>query len=341
MQPLPRKVLVVRLGAIGDVVNALVFAEALKAADPSVELGWAVHDLAAPLVRDHPAVDRVHLWPRGAGLGGVAGVVREVRAEGYELAVDLQRLAKSALLARLSGARRVLGFDAARAKEHSSWLTKERLVPGDPGAHMVEQYLEFARHLGLVGATVRRRLPMNPDAEAWAEDYVASLRDAPVVISLGASKPANRWLPERFGMLAAVLSETTRAPVVLTGGPGEVGVAELAESAVGSAGGVRNLVGETDLLQLSSLLSRARLFIGCDSGPMHMAAAHGVGVVALFGPADPRRTGPYGDGHRIVRVPPECAPCNRKHCNAPRHACMLDIDVKLVLDAAQDLLASG
>ena len=117
----PETVLVVRLGAIGDVTNALVFAAALKDASPRTRIGWVVHPLAQPLVEANPVVDRVHVWRRGAGPGELVRVLREVRSAGYELAVDLQRLQKSALLARFSGAKRVLGYDRARAKE-SSWI---------------------------------------------------------------------------------------------------------------------------------------------------------------------------------------------------------------------------
>jgi len=111
--------------------------------------------------------------------------------------------------------------------------------------------------------------------------------------------------------------------------------------AVGSRDGVRDLVGATGLRQLAALLSRARAFVGCDTGPMHLAAASGAPVVALFGPADPRRTGPWGEGHRVVRVPPPCAPCNRRTCDRPRHACMEDIDVERVLAEVRAVAASG
>jgi len=344
VQRIPERVLVVRLGAIGDVANALVFAGALKAASPGVRVGWAVHELAAPLVRGHPAVDRVHLWRRGGGAAGLRALVREVREQRYELAVDLQRLAKSALLARLSGAPRVLGFDRARTKEASWLLTRERIAAADPTAPMVEQYLEFARHLGIADPELRRELPIDVGARAWAAEQTASLGGAPVVVALGATKPANRWEPERFGALAAALAGGDGAtgpgsPVVLTGGPDEVEAGRRAAAAAAGREGVRNLVGETTLPELCALLAEARLFVGCDSGPMHLAAALGTPVVALFGPADPRRTGPYGAGHRVVRVPPSCAPCNRRTCNAPRHACMEDIEVEHVLAQARSALA--
>ena len=101
---LPRKVLVVRLGAIGDVVNATCFATAVKRFAPETEIGWVVHPLAQPLVEGHPSIDRVHVWPRGGGVGGLRAVAKRLRAERYDVAVDLQRIAKSSLLARFSGA---------------------------------------------------------------------------------------------------------------------------------------------------------------------------------------------------------------------------------------------
>src|SRR5688572_8384856 len=101
---LPRSILLVRLGAIGDVVNALVVASAIRRHDPAVTIGWAVHELSRPLVEGHPSVDRVHAWRKGTGLAGVRALLREVREVEYELAIDLQRLAKSAAIARWSGA---------------------------------------------------------------------------------------------------------------------------------------------------------------------------------------------------------------------------------------------
>lgn len=301
MASLPDSILVVRLGAIGDVTNALVFAEAVRAHAPSTRIGWVVHPLALPLVEGHPAIDRVHLWPRPGALRHLRALRRELRAERYELAVDLQRILKSSLLARLSGAPRVLGYDRGRAKECSWLFTRERIPAGDPRAHMVVHYLDFARHLGVHGATARHRLPVVPEAETWAEEQVSVLGGAPVVLSIGASRPQNRWPAERFGQLARRLREQLDAALVLSGGPGDVEAGHVA--AVEAHGAAHNLVGHMDLSQLIALLRRARLVVSADSGPMHLAAAVGRRVVALFGPADPRRTGPWGAGHTVLRVP--------------------------------------
>lgn len=339
MEPrLPRKLLVVRLGAIGDVVNALCFATALKDHAPATEIAWAVHPLAAPLVAGHPSVDRAFVWERGGGFAELRRLVRALRAERFELAVDLQRIQKSAWLARSTGAPRVLGYDRRRAKEQSWIWTNERIPPGDPAAHMVEQYLEFARWLGVPAPRARHVLPRDEAAEDAAEARVAAWGGAPILVNVGATKPANRWPAERFGVLAAALARELDLPVCLTGGPGDRAAAESALAAGAREAGVHDLVGATDLRALIALERRARLWIGCDTGPMHVAAACGTPVVALFGPADPRRTGPFGPGHRVVRVPPSCAPCNRKTCNQPRHACMEDITPERVLEEARAAL---
>ncbi|HIK61230.1 MAG TPA: glycosyltransferase family 9 protein [Planctomycetes bacterium] len=301
MSQLPSSILIVRLGAIGDVTNALVLATAIKDASPQTRIGWAVHGLAAPLVHNHPAVDRVHVWERGQGLAGWRAVRDEVRAEGYELAVDLQRLFKSALLARASRAPRVLGFDRARTKECSWLFTRERITAGPKRAHMVDQYLEFARHLGLGEARARHVLPADPAADAWARGLVEAWGAPPWIMNLGASKPAKCWPAERFGQLAHALTQEWNAPVVFTGGREDQGAAQIATAA--GPEGVVNLVGGTSLEQLIALLGHSRLFVGCDTGPMHLAVAQQVPVLALFGPGDPARTGPFGDRSRVVREP--------------------------------------
>jgi lipopolysaccharide heptosyltransferase II len=334
--PFPGSVLAVRLGAIGDVVNALVFASAVKEHAPATRVGWVVHPLALPLVEGHPDVDRVHVWRRGGGARELARLVRQLRDERYEVAVDLQRLAKSASLARASGAPRVIGYDRGRAKEQSWLLTTERLTPPEGGpTHMVEQYLEFARHLGCPAPEARHRLPPDAAAEAWAAEFVRELGGEPVLLNLGASKPANRWAPERFGELAARLAAEDLGPCVLTGGPDDRAAADAALSA-GARDAACDRVGATSLLQLAALARRARAMVTADTGPMHLAAAAGAPVVALFGAADPRRTGPWGGagrGHEVLRVPPPCAPCNAQLCDQPRHACMEDLTVELVLAA--------
>jgi lipopolysaccharide heptosyltransferase II len=343
----PESVLVVRTGAIGDVVNALTFATALADAWAGVRIGWVAHVPVLPLLDGHPALERVHPWRRERGVAGLLAALREARAMAYDLCVDLQRIAKSALFARASGAERVVGFDRARTKELSWCLIPERIPPGPAVSHRIEQYLEVARYLvgpgGAPAAAPRHAFPADAAADEHAGRLVEELGGAPLVVALGAHKPANRWEPERFGRLAARAARELGLPVCLMGAASERALAERAQAALrgelagADAAPVRDLVGRTDLRQLSALLARARLFVGGDTGPMHLAAARGTRVVALFGAADPRVTGPFGAGHRVLRVPPPCAPCLRRTCNLPRHHCMQDIQVEPVLEAVREL----
>lgn len=321
MSAFPASLVIVRTGAIGDVTNALVFAEAVRAQAPKTRIGWVVHPLAQPLLEGHPAVDQVHVWPRGGGFSGLRALGKELREASYDMAVDLQRILKSALVSRMSGAPRRVRYDRGRSKELSWLLGGEPIPAGDRSAHMVEQYLEFARHLGIESPTVRHRLPEDPAAEAWAEENFPG--EAPVIFSIGASKPENRWPAERWGELAQVFARETGETGVLAGGPGDVELGRVAMDV--SKRDARNYVGRTTLPQLIALLRKARLVVSADSGPMHLAVAVGTPVIALFGPADPRRTGPWNPGgdHLVLRSDTASNPS------------MADLDVPLILDATK------
>lgn len=338
MTELPRRILIVRLGAIGDVVNALVLANALRDHDRSVRIGWAVHELARPLVAGHPSVDRVHVLPRRGGLRGVADWIEDTRAQGYELAIDLQRILKSAWLARLSGAARVLAYDRERCKEGSWVLAAERIAEGPPHEHMVDQYLSFARALGVEAPVARFALPFDPAVDASARARMTAHPNGVVLLHVGATKSANRWPAERFGSLARRLADEHGVAAWFVGGPAEAALGARAVADAGGARGVENHVGATSLPELWHLAAYARLVISADSGPMHVAAATGARVLGLFGAADERRTGPYGDRHRVVRERPECAPCGRRTCPLVRHACMLDLSVERAYAAASEML---
>ncbi|MEE2940147.1 MAG: glycosyltransferase family 9 protein, partial [Planctomycetota bacterium] len=205
----------------------------------------------------------------------------------------------SSLVARLSGAPRVLGFDRARAKELSWIWTRERIEPGPRREHMVRQYMRFPRLLGLGDAPPRRSLPASAPASTFADDFAAS-HGAPLLLNLGASRPDKRWPPSSFRGLAVDLLESPLdgfdGPIVLTGGPEDRAAAdEVARDLE-----VHDLVGRTNLPELWALCARSRAMVSADTGPMHLCAAVGTPTVALFGPGDPARTGPFGEEHVVL-----------------------------------------
>ncbi len=299
----PQRILIVRLGAIGDVVNALTLASALKRQNPDAHLGWLIHPLSEPLVRDNPCVDTVHKLARKGMMRALPALRRELHQQRYDLVIDLQRMLKSAVLARLAGAPRVLGYDRGRCKEGAWMLYGERIPGGPPRNHMVDQYAEFASYLGCTGPVSHPLPPISDENQARAKGWLSGLGPNPVVVHIGASKPENRWAPERYADLIEGLLEGQEAGVVLTGGPGDVEDAAPTRERLAGHPRFVDLLGQTSLPELMTVFSHCAQFIGCDTGPMHLASALGLPVIALFGPADPLRTGPYGPQHRVIRDP--------------------------------------
>jgi heptosyltransferase-1 len=313
------KILIVKLGALGDVINTLPLAVSLKRSlDCSID--WLTAPLSLPLVQDHPCVDRAIRFDRKQGLRGILGTLDRIREARYDITLDLQRILKSGLFAMAARTRRRLGFDRGRCKELSWIFPLERIPAGPPKAHMVDQYLEFARVLGAEPCPVAWRIPLPGDRGPAPLSPFA-------VLNIGATKPANLWKEEHFAALAQGVEEILELVPVLTGGPEDVPRA--ARIMAATRGRALDLTGRTSLHELVAVIGNARCVVSCDTGPMHLASALGVPLVALFGPSDPARTGPYRG--RVIRKPLACSPCNRKHCQDPR--CMEAIQPGEVLSA--------
>jgi len=330
------RILVVRLGAIGDVVNTLPAVTALRRGMPDATIHWAVERKSEPLLRGHPAIDRAVVFPREDGPAAWIAFVRRLRDGRYDLAIDFQRTAKSALLAASSGARVRLGFDRARSKEFSWWLATHRLPARPRTGTLLEQYLEFPAWLGVADEKVVFGLRASAEDRAWA----ASLepRDVPwAVLHVGASKPANRWSPGRFASLAGRIRTELGLAVVLVGGAEDRSRAERIESEAAPA--PYSLVGETSLPRLIAVLERAAVVVSCDSGPLHLAVALGRPVVGLYGAANPRRTGPWGPRASVVRGRVWCSPCRRRSCF--HMDCMRALDTDSVMAAVRERLVGA
>lgn len=337
----PRRILLVRLSAVGDVVNTLPALEAIRSALPEAFLGFVVEDRAHDLISRHPSVDRVHLYRRkrwarmalqptrwGALYEEFGRFVWELRRERYEAALNFQSNLKGALHALLSGAPRRIGFARGHCREWSHLLANERVVPPDGGCiNRVDKFLSMAAALGIPIRGASYRLPETREsARRVAEWRTRQGLGEYVAIHPGTSDfgRLKRWPPERFAELAARIREELGLPAVVTWGPGE---RPLAEGIVAASRGGGVLAMETaSILDLAEILRQARLFVGCDSGPLHLASAVGVPSVALFGPKDPRIYGPYNPLRRVVLK------------GEPGQAPMDAISVEDALEAVRDLL---
>lgn len=313
----PRRFVLVRLSALGDVVHALPVAAALRRHQPDAWIAWIVERREAALLRGHPALDAVieldsRAWRRAAprtALAALREARRRLRAFEVDAAIDLQGLVKSGIVTRATRARIRIGFSAGRCRERLNALfTNRRVTPGPECAHAVDQYLALLRPLGVTSPRVEFDLPRDEDAEARVDDFFVGAglkpRQRLVALNPGAGNPDKRWASARFGALARRLAGAGLA-VLVTWGPGEeVTAREIA--AIGGAGVTPTP--PTDLLGLLAVLRRTSVVVGGDTGPLHLAAALGRPCVGLYAPPvdalnGATRTGPYGPGHRIVQSP--------------------------------------
>lgn len=327
----PGKILIVKLGSIGDVVNTLPLVNALRDGFPAAEIGWAIEPKSFPIVEGQRSVDRFIIHRRGGGIPAARSALGEIRRFGPDLVIDLQRILRSAFFTYFSGCRKRLGFDRNRAKEFSGLFTSLKIPPRDPGRHMVPQYLEFAEFLGLKAWPPRFDLPVGEEERAAARSLIPGefLERGFVALNIGAAKPANRWPVSRWAELADLILSRRPEAVVLTGGREDRERGSAIAAAADGRGRFQDCTGKTTLKELGGVFAQARAVISADSGPLHIASALGVRTVGIFGPSDPGRTGPFQHLDLVVRGEAECAPCGKRKCRHPR--CLEEITAEKVL----------
>lgn len=327
------KILIVKLGSIGDVVNTLPLVNALREGFPRAEIAWVIEPKSFPIVEGQKSVDRFIVHRRGGGWAAVREALGEIRRLNPDLVIDLQRILRSSFFTYLSGCRERLGFDRGRAKEFSWIFTNRRLPPSEPGRHMVRQYLEFAEYLGLpVPESPRFDLPAGEAERETARALIPEgyIETGFIACNLGAAKPANRWPVPRWAELAGLVLSRRREAVVLTGGEEDRKRGRAVAERAGGGVRIADLTGRTSLKGLAGIFSLARAAVSGDSGPMHIASSLGTRTVGIFGPADPARTGPFRHLDLVVRSGAECAPCGRRRCRRPR--CLEEITAERVFD---------
>jgi heptosyltransferase I len=315
--------LIVRLSSMGDVIHTLPAAQALRAAFPNSTIGWLIEErwaellcapgtpLRGPRSAQRPLVDWVHTvnlvgWRKSFfslhTLQNIAKVWNDIRSAHYDVAIDLQGAMRSAVLARWSGARVVYGAAEPRESPASLWYTRQAHTRG---LHVIEQNLSIAEAVMESGTdsqkmkTPRVEFPRDPVAEARINQHLAEKNISDfAILNPGAGWGAKRWPAERYGDVARELA-SLGLRTILNYGPGEQELAQAAQSASGGTAESMNCT----ITELIALTRRARLFIGGDTGPLHLAAALAIPVVAIFGPTDPARNGPYATRTIVLRNP--------------------------------------
>jgi heptosyltransferase-1 len=309
------KILIVRVGAMGDVLHAMPAVAALRAVLPNAEIGWAIEPHWSPLLRasadvkargaEMPLVDRVHVvpakeWSRKplslATLRSILKLRKELRSERYDIAIDLQGTIRSSVIVWMSGAREIVGNDAPREAQ-ARWFYKLRVKT--TRANVVAQAAEIVAEAVNVGLEpIKAPLPLSAPAEQWCDALFTELPQRPVVlIAPTAGWGAKEWPAVRYGHVARVLDQHGFAVLVNASPNGPDGTAG---TVVASSQGHCRAVPCT-IPQLMALVQRVALVIAGDTGPLHLASAVGVPVLGLFGPTDPLRNGPWGMPSRVIR----------------------------------------
>lgn len=362
---LPKSLLVVRLGAMGDVIHTMCAVALLRRALPDTKIGSVIEERWVELLcargtprsgarsAGRPLVDFVHVvntkaWRKSplasATRQQFSAALKEIRDQKYELAIDFQGAIKSALLARLSRPNTLLGMDQPR--EAPARLFYSQRVQ-TTGLHVIEQY----RSLAEAGISIRRRLgsgqafeggcryatasiafPKDTAAEETISRRLQNLSEPIVLITPGAGWGAKQWSAGSYGEVSRELGKQ-RATVFVNYGPGEE---QLAKEVCDSSGGAAQPI-TCSIAELVALTRRASLFIGGDTGPLHLAAAIGVPVVAIFGPTDPARNGPYSEKSIVLRNP--LSRTSLSHTREPDPG-LQQIMPDEVLAAARNLLES-
>jgi heptosyltransferase I len=348
---IPQRLLVVRLGSMGDIIHTLPAATALRQAFPEASLGWVVEERWAELLCTlaeprsgprsprRPLVDRIHTVNTKAWRESlfstqtweqIAAGLSELRAQKYEVAVDFQGALRSALIARWSGAPVIYGAMQPRENLASMFYTRQVMVKG---IHVVEQNLSLAEAVaGRPLEMPKIEFPHDEAVEKQCESRLRQVRDF-VLLNPGAGWGAKQWPAERYGEVAARLEEDGLKSLI-NFGPGEESLMRTVESA--SKGTARGVA--CSLTELIAITRQSRLFIGGDTGPMHLAAALGVPVVALFGPTSPARNGPFGTRSIVLRNPVSPTTHSRRAQPDPG---LLEIGSDQVVAAACKLLRSN
>jgi heptosyltransferase I len=339
------RILIVKLGAIGDILQTLPAVAALRRAYPKAWLAWIVEKAGASILRGNPDLDelitvdtrawRAHWW---MGLRHAWYVSRHLRQAGFDLCVDFQGLLKSGLFTYMSGAPVRLGWPRQMCRESlNAVFTNLHGTVVAPDMHVVDQLLELLKPIGVVTTERRFAIPLTEAdehfaARAWRELGLRS--DVPVVVlHPGAAWETKRWGELNFARLNDALIRRYQVRTLLTWGPGEE---PLIQRVARTTAYTPAIAPATTLLQLAALMARCRAFVGGDTGPLHLAAAVGTPTVALFGPSNPRRNGPYGPGHVVLHQKLPCSNCYQRTCD--HWDCLPGIEIDTVVNAVGSLL---
>ena len=329
-------ILIVRLGALGDIVHTIPAAAALRESFPEARVDWVVEARHRDILDLVVGIDRLVVLRAGTPAAWV-DATRELRRVPYDVALDFQGLMKSAVFARASGAQRVIGFSIWHLREKSARPFYSETGAADENidreAHIIHKNLALLRAVGVT--THRVAFPLIRVASEAASEVAEAIAGPFALINPGAGWPNKRWPAERFGEVAAFLRDVRGLASVVLWGPGEE---TLARAVVDASSGAARLAPATTVADVLALSRAAALMVSGDTGPLHIAAAAGTPIVGVFGPTDPARNGPWSPEDQVISRYAACGCAYDRRCHEVRW-CLADITVAEVTAAIQHRLA--
>lgn len=316
------RILIIKPSSLGDVVHALPTVNLIRRKFPAAHISWLIGDSLRPLLDRCPLINELIPFHRHH-TGRFPSLLRRLNAARFDIVVDLQGLLRSGIMTFATMSPRRIGLSDAR--EGARFFYNETVTVSE--IHAVDRYLLAAKHLGCESGPIEFPLGLE--------------QPPPAKPSLIAINPSARWDTKLWGddKFAELVNRLPRERVVVTSSASESERVARILGNTKSAAGPRNLAGKTDLLELAELYRQCCVLITNDSGPMHIAAAVGTPVIAIFGPTDPALTGPYGDRHIVLRAGIPCSPCLSDRCtHTPAMECMDKVTVEQVLAAAKPFL---
>ncbi len=334
-----QKILIVRLGSLGDIIHTLPAQQLLHHCLPHAEIHWLTESAYAPLVEAVPGVTRVWVaglrkWSWQSSPQPLARLIRALRREHFDMAFDFQGLLKSAVVARVSGARLVAGFGAELTRERLASAFYSHQAAAKPGEnlHVVDLNLRLAHQPGCangVGPIIPLRIP-DASTRLVRQELTKHGIKQPILLNPGAGWVTKLWPASQYAALAHRIEQKLGIPVVLTYGPGEERVVEAFQQA-----GANVLSFPTSIMELAALCRESRLMVAGDTGPLHLAVALGTPTVAIMGPSAVWRNRPYTAADIVVKRQLPCSGCYKRTCD--KFICM-DIPVEQVFEAVKERL---
>lgn len=344
-----RKILIVKLSAVGDVVHTIPCLMALREAFPEAHIGWVVEELSANLLEYHPAIDSLHVIPKKRWRkhffrsfnSEIKPFIQDIRAKKYDTAIDFQGLTKSGLFAYLSGAKIRIGFGDKDGRELNKLFTNTKITPLENERHVIERNLSLLSALGISRPKINFSIPLTHEDRRYIGEWLTQYNVAHgfVILNPGAGWVTKRLPLQKFIELGERVSKELGREIVLTWGPGEEDVVSEIKMGIEKRGGIARVAPRTTFRQICALIEQSDAFVGGDTGPTHIAAAFDVPVVSFFGASDAKRNEPFCKKKVVIQADNiECVPCWKTKCRYPLISCLEKITVEDLFEGLKTVL---